>query len=161
MMRTAMTTIDGVLTPEAEPSAPEAEPAVAPRRRVWPRLLIGFVIGFILCLGLAAGGLLAYDSGFEGRVLNGVSVGGVDLSGQDRDQATATLTAAYAGFADGQVVVRTSEGDATVPYEAFSRQADVPAMVEAALWIGRTGTPLERASRKSASRCRACPSSRG
>jgi vancomycin resistance protein YoaR len=145
MMRTAMTTIDGVLTPETEPITPEAGTTVARRRRVWPRLLIGFVIGFLLCLGLAAGALLVYDGSYDGRVLSGVSVRGVDLSGQDRDQAAATLGAAFAGYSDGQVVVMTSEGPVEVPYAAFSRRADVPAMVEAALRVGRTGTPLERA----------------
>ena len=59
MMRTAMTTIDGVLTPETEPVTPEAGSTVAPRRRVWPRLLIGFVSGSSCASGLAAGALLA------------------------------------------------------------------------------------------------------
>ena len=120
-MRTAMTAIDGVLTPEAEPSAPEAGPTVAPRRRAWPRLLIGFVVGFLLCLGLAAGALYAYDSNHEARVLGGVSVGGVDLSGQDQAQAAATLTAAFGAYGEGRVVIHTTEGDAEVPYSAFSR----------------------------------------
>ena len=101
----SMTSIDGVLTPEAEPATPatpDVDATTAPRRRrVWPRVLIGFVVGFLLCMALAAGALYAYDSSHEARVLGGVSVGGVDLSGLDHDQAVATLEAAYAGYGDG------------------------------------------------------------
>ena len=143
MMRTAMTTADGVLTPETEPVA---EPAVARRRRVWPRLLIGFLVGFALCFGLAGGGLLAYDANHEGRVLAGVNVGGVDLSGLDYAQASAALSEAFAAYGDGQVVVHTEAGDVVVPYRAFSRRADIGAMGDAAMLAGRSGTAIERAA---------------
>jgi len=143
MMRTAMTTADGVFTPETDPVA---EPAVARRRRVWPRLLIGFLVGFALCFGVAGGALLAYDANHEGRVLVGVNVGGVDLSGLDYDQASAKLSEAFAAYGDGQVVVRTDAGDVVVPYAAFSRRADIGAMVDAAMQVGRSGTAIERAA---------------
>jgi Uncharacterized vancomycin resistance protein len=108
-------------------------------------MLIGFALGFVLCLGLAGGGLFAYDANHDGRVLSGVVVGGVDLSGLDREQGVAALHAAFDGYADGRVVVRTAAGDVVVPYEAFSRRADVEAMVDEAMLAGRSGTLLERA----------------
>ena len=158
MMRSRMTTINDVLstpsdTPAPADAASEAAPVVAedaltevkPRRRIWLRLLVGFVLGVLLCLGVAGGSLLALDGQYEGRVLSGVHVAGVDLSGLDRAQASAALTSALAGYGEGQVVVQTSRGDVTVPYSAFSRRADVDAMVDQAMQTGRAGTPLERA----------------
>ena len=125
--------------------APDSTLAAVPRRRFWPRLLAGFFIGLILTVGVAAAALYAYDASHEGRVLTGVSVSGVDLSGLDRDQAVAALTAAFAGYGEGQVVVKTTAQTVTVPYSAFSRQADIDAMVEEAMVIGRDGSVADRA----------------
>jgi vancomycin resistance protein YoaR len=124
---------------------PPAEVAEVHRRRVWPRVAAGFVLGFALALVLAGAGLYAFDAAHEGRVLDGVRVGTVELSGLDHDQAVAALGAAYAGYADGRVVVRTQAGTVEVPYAAFARRPDVEAMADAAMLAGRTGTMFERA----------------
>jgi vancomycin resistance protein YoaR len=133
-----MTTLDDVLIPESES-------AVAPHRSMWLPPLAAFVIGFILSLGFAGSALLAYDAQHDGRVLTGVSVAGVDLSGLDLTTATATLEQAFAGYADGHVVVETTAGPITIEYEDFDRRPDVAAMVDAAMAAGRSGTILERA----------------
>ena len=39
--------------------------------------------------------LYAWDAGYEGRVLPGVSVGSVDLSGMDREAAVAAVASRY------------------------------------------------------------------
>ena len=154
-MRSAMTVADDVLapgfeTPDAdaldagEPGGEEAAPA---RRRVrlWPRLLAGFLLGLVATVGIAAAALVAWDSGYEGRVLPGVRVGAVDLSGLDRAQAEAALAAAYRDLGTGRVVLRTEAGDVSVPYAQFGRRADVAAMAAEALAVGRDGTVAERA----------------
>ena len=133
-----MTTLDGVLTSEVEATA-------VPSRHVWRRLLAGFVLGFVLTLAVAGGALVAYDASFEGRVLAGVGVGGVNLSGLDYDQASATLASAYGHYADGRVVIQTMAGQVVVPYRDFSRRPDTAAMVDAAMQAGRSGTLIERA----------------
>ena len=133
------------MTTATEVVTPKEAPAVARRRRVWPRVLVAFVVGFVLCLGLAGGGLLAHDVSLDGRVLPGVSVGGVDLSGLDHDGAAAALTAAFGRFGDGRVVVRTTAGDIAIPFGDFARRADIDAMIDAAMRTGRSGTVLERA----------------
>jgi vancomycin resistance protein YoaR len=143
-----MTTIDGVLAPHDADEAPtEGLVPLVPTARphVWRRLVVGFVLGFLLAMALAAGGLLAYDASHEGRALAGVSVGGVDLSGMDYEAASATLEAAFAGYGEGQVIVETTAGDVTIPYADFDRRPDIPAMVDAAMAAGRSGTVLERA----------------
>ena len=132
-----MTTADVIPVP--------GEVDAAPRRRIWPRLLTGFIVGFVLCLVLAGGALLAYDAAHDGRVMTGVSVAEVDLSGLDYEGASATLGTAFAGFAHGRIVIRTTAGEVVVPYGAFSRRADVGAMVDEAMRVGRSGNVLERA----------------
>jgi vancomycin resistance protein YoaR len=111
-------------------------------------VLAGFVAGFLLCLGLVGGALLAHDASLQGRVLPGVSVGAVDLSGLDHDQAAAALATAFGGFDDGRVVIRTTAGDVALPFAAFSRHADIEAMIDEAMRTGRAGNPIERAVAK-------------
>ena len=124
---------------------PEGNTAAVQRRRVGPRLLAGFVIGVVLCLGVAAGALFAYDASHDSRVLTGVDVAGVDLSGLDRDQAAAALGAAFGGYGDGRVVIRTTAGNVFVPFSEFSRRPDMDAMIDAAMRTGRSGNLIERA----------------
>jgi vancomycin resistance protein YoaR len=140
----AMTVLEETLQPLGEPAD---EAAVTPVRkvRILPRLVAGFLLGFILALGLVAAGSFAYDATYDGRVLPGVRAAGVDLSGSDRDQATAALTAALAGYGDGQVVIRTVAGDITIPFRSFARRVDVAAMVDEAFAAGRSGDPVDRA----------------
>jgi len=133
-----VTTIDDVIIPVDAPVS-------VTRRRVWPRVLVGFLLGLVLGLALAIGALVAWDAGYEGRVLSGVDVGGVDVSGMTRDEAVAALGAAFGGSRDGRVVVDTAVGAVSVAYHATARPADIEAMADAALQAGRTGTPAERA----------------
>ena len=137
-MRDAMTSIDDAITSEGTP-------LVSRGRRTWPRVAIAFVVGFVLCLLIAGGALLAHDASLDGRVLPGVSVGGVDLSGLDRAGATTALTGAFGHLGEGRVVVRTTAGDVAIPFADFARRAEIDAMVDDALRTGRSGTIVERA----------------
>ena len=114
------------------------------RRRSLAMLAAGFLIVFLLCLGVAGAALYVWDAGYEGRVLAGVNVGGVDLSGLDREQASAKLTAAFGEHGAGAAAVGNAAGDVAAPLTAF-HQADIAAMVDAALAAGRSGSPAERA----------------
>jgi vancomycin resistance protein YoaR len=78
-------------------------------------------------------------------VLPGVHVGGVDLSGLDRHQATLALAAGFSEAREGRVVLRTVAGDFQVPYRGFGREADIEAMLDDALAAGRSGNGVERA----------------
>ena len=59
------------------------------------------------CSSPPAAGLAAWDAGYDGRVLPGVHVGGVDVSGMDRPTATRALAAAFA-FDRGRLVLRAA-----------------------------------------------------
>lgn len=141
-------------TEAAEPPAPLAEvsepvppvraetvlPSAAPRRR-GRRLalfLASFVVGLAVVLAGTGVGLAAWDSGYEGRILPGVHVGAVDLSGLDRASAAAALRAAFP-YQQGDLVLRAPGGDIRVPYAAFGRHPDVDTLVSAALAAGRGG----------------------
>lgn len=133
-----MTVLDEVLISDERPVGDA-------RGRAWPRFVMAFVAGVILCLALGAAALYAWDASYEGRVLPGVRVGAVELSGLDRSAAAAALSAAFDAVDDGRIVLRTDAGEAAVSFSAFSRRVDVDAMVDAALRTGRNGTVVERA----------------
>ena len=96
-------------------------------------------------MALGVGALYAYDQQYVGRVLPGVSVGDVDLSGMTEAEASAVLAEAYASLGEGSVVVTGPDGDVTFTYAALGRQADVAGMTAAAMAAGRSGNPAERA----------------
>jgi vancomycin resistance protein YoaR len=107
------------------------------------QLALAAVAGFAAVLLVAGIGLARWDASYGGRVLPGVHVGTVDLSGLDPDAAAAALGAAY-GPDDGRVILRTLAGDLEIPYAAVGRRADIATMVDAALHAGRTGGLAER-----------------
>jgi vancomycin resistance protein YoaR len=113
-----------------------------PRRRLV--FAAAFLVGVTAVFLASAAGLAAWDAGYEGRVLPGVRVGAVDVSGLDRASATAALAAAYP-YDQGRILLRTPDGDIAIPYTAFGRRADIDALVDAAMRAGRDGSVAERA----------------
>ena len=138
-----MTATSDIQQPALEAPISDAVPRSG--ARIWRRLLIAFLLGLVLSFAAAAAALLAWDLGFEGRVLPGVRVGTTDLSGLDRAAATAALQQAYGEFGVGQVVIHSIAGDLVVPYSAFSRRLEVDALVDRALQAGRNGSVADRA----------------
>jgi hypothetical protein len=51
------------------------------RSSVRLRFAVAFLVGLLAALGIGAGALYAYDQQYTGRVLPGVRIGAVDLSG--------------------------------------------------------------------------------
>jgi vancomycin resistance protein YoaR len=127
-------------TPDTLPLPVETEGRVASR---W-RFALAFAIGLLMALALGIGVMLWYDQQYVGRVLPGVSVGSVDLSGLTPEAARTSLETEYAGLSDGELVLAGPDGAIVVPYRTLGRRADVDAMVGDALAVGRTGNPIER-----------------
>ncbi|MGK2852188.1 MAG: VanW family protein [Candidatus Limnocylindrales bacterium] len=109
------------------------------------RFGVAFLVGLMVALLVGVGAIYAYDQQYVGRVLPGVRVGSVDLSGLDPVVAADRLRAEYAALSEGEIVLDGPEGPITVPYEAVGRRADVEAMVADAMAVGRAGNPVERA----------------
>ncbi len=122
---------------------PVPSPAPRRRRRRIALFLAAFVFGLAAVVAVSGAGLAAWDAGYQERVLPGVHVGPVDLSGLDRAGATAALEAAFP-YGQGSLVLRTPGGDISIPYSAFGRRADVDALVDAALQSGRGGDVATR-----------------
>ncbi len=122
--------------------APDAPPVRRPGRRRAALVMVLVLLPVLVAAGVS-GALVLWDAGYEGRVLPGVHVGDVDLSGLDRDQALVALTAAYP-LDQGSLVLHTPDGDLSVPYAEVGRRLDVDALVDEAMAAGRAGELLDR-----------------
>jgi vancomycin resistance protein YoaR len=106
------------------------------------RFVIGFVLGLLgttLVVGAVAFGLSRL---YDGKIMPGVRVGTVDLSGLTRDEAIGRLDSAYAYLRQGKIVLTTPGGTGTITYQEAGRGPDSAAMADAALAEGRADDPL-------------------
>jgi vancomycin resistance protein YoaR len=113
-------------------------------RRTRLRFAVAFLVGLVATLALGAGALYAFDQQYAGRILPGVRIGSVDLSGLEPVSAADRLQAEYAYLGEGELVLSGPDGTTTVSYAAIGRGPDVEAMVAEAMAIGRDGGPVER-----------------
>jgi vancomycin resistance protein YoaR len=123
------------------------DPAEPARRssRLLPRVALAFLLGLIAVLAIGVGALYAYDQQYQTRILPGVHVGSVDLSGLTADDAARRLHEAYDGLATGQIVLVAADREIVLPYSRAMRAADVDSMVARAMSVGRAGNAVERA----------------
>ncbi|HLO35373.1 MAG TPA: VanW family protein [Candidatus Deferrimicrobium sp.] len=123
-----------------EPAAPTAR-----GRRLLQRFIVAFVLGLIAVLAIGVGALYAYDQQYQGRILPGVRVGALDLSGLTLGEASARLHAQYDVLAGGTAVVVAGDREIALPFSRAGRGPDVDAMVAQAISVGRAGNAVERA----------------
>ncbi len=128
------------ITPDA--IAIPTTPPVGRRLRV--RFAIAFALGLVAALALGAGALYAFDQQYVGRILPGIRIGTVDVSGLDPASAAERLTAAYGDLGRGELVLSGPDGSVSVGYDDIGRGPDVDAMVAEAMGIGRDGGAMER-----------------
>ena len=115
------------------------------RASVRLRFAVAFLVGLIAALALGVGALYAYDRQYVGRVLPGVRVGDVDLSGLDAATAADRLSDAYGSLGEGSITITSPHGDRTISFAEIGREPDIDAMVDEALGVGRDGNAVERA----------------
>lgn len=108
------------------------------------RFIIAFLVGLLAAMALGVGWMYAYDRQYVGRVLPGVSIGGVDLSGLDPTSAASVIQMAYSHLGKGSVTFRGQGKAMTIPFSELGRGPDVEAMVAEALAVGREGNAVER-----------------
>ncbi|HVA87556.1 MAG TPA: VanW family protein, partial [Candidatus Saccharimonadales bacterium] len=104
-----------------------------------------FLLGFVLVAGIALAALYAYDQHYIHKVLPGVHVGSVDLSGLDETAAQARLNAAYGWIGQGAISVTVGGATTQISYQSIKRQADTDMMVYDALIAGRATSMLAQA----------------
>lgn len=108
------------------------------------RFFVAFLISVFVGLVVGAGALYAFDRQYTGRILPGVSVGGIDLAGLTPEDATARLESSFASFREGQVVLTSGDLEMTIPYSDVKRRPDLEGMVAEAMAVGRSGNTVER-----------------
>ena len=115
---------------------------VASRRRRLVGFVVAFTVGAAAVIALVCGAASSLSNTYRDRVLPGVRVGSVDLSGLTRDQAMAKLQSDYAYLGNGLITITTPVGTATITYQQAGRGPDVEAMADAAMTVGHSGDPL-------------------
>jgi len=108
------------------------------------RFVVAFIVGLLLATVVGVGALYAYDQQYVGRVLPGVRVGTVDLSGLDPAAAAERLREAYGPLGQGEITLKTPEGKTSISFADIGRGPDIDAMLAEALAVGREGNPIER-----------------
>jgi vancomycin resistance protein YoaR len=131
--------------PLTSPAIDEPSVRLVHPHRLRTRFLAAFVIGLLAVLGVGVGALYAYDQQYHDRILPGVHVGAVDVSGLTPEEASTRLHAAFDGFGNGRVVLVAGDERLAIPYAQIHREAAVDSMVERAMAVGRGGNPVERA----------------
>ncbi|HEY0444643.1 MAG TPA: VanW family protein [Candidatus Limnocylindrales bacterium] len=119
-------------------------PAAERPRSTRLRFVAALVVALLAVLALGAGALVAYDHQYDGRILPGVRVGSVDISGLTPADARARVAATYASAANGALVLTGAHGSTTIPYADLGRHVDVDGLVADAAAVGRAGGPLDR-----------------
>lgn len=124
------------------PDRPSLGELLSGRSGLVARFVIAFGIAGVAMLFVLVAVAMGVSNNNADRILSGVHVGGVDLSGETRDEAVAKLQAAYAYLGQGEVTIATPLGSATITYAQAGRSPDVEAMVDAALAVGHTGDAI-------------------
>ena len=110
------------------------------------RFVLAFGAAVVLVLLLAVGAAYGLTQTYANKVVPGVKVGTVDLSGLDRDGVIAKLTAEYASLGQGAVTVTTPVGTTAISYAELGRAPDTEAMADAALAVGHGGNLIGNAA---------------
>jgi vancomycin resistance protein YoaR len=121
---------------------PVAAGAAAARSSLTRRLigfLFIFVLGIAASLTLSVGAAAGITTAYQNRVVAGVRVGSLDVSGMTPDELVSARESAYASLSQGKVTITTPTGVATMSYQDAGRVADVEEMANAAMNVGHTG----------------------
>jgi vancomycin resistance protein YoaR len=111
----------------------------------WRRAAAGFLVAWLGVAAFLAALLIGLAFMYQGRVLPGVSVAGVNVSGLDRAAAGAAVRRALPAIEESRLVLDAAGQTRIVAGATLDRRYDVAAMLDTAFAIGRTGSPLRRA----------------
>jgi vancomycin resistance protein YoaR len=111
-----------------------------------PRGPRGALLGFVATMGVGVLVLISASivvaAMSSGRVLPGVSIGGVELGGLDRAAAVVRLDATLPSLDNGTATLIIDGKPSAVPFAAIGRGYETQAMADAALAFGREGNPF-------------------
>ena len=110
----------------------------------WRRFVVAFLATMGVLIVLAAIGAYAYSSGNDGRILPGISIGGVSVAGNTPAQAKAKLLQALPDVSAGTLTVKAGSVEQNIAYADISRAYDLDSSISAAMQVGRQGNPLDQ-----------------
>jgi lipoprotein-anchoring transpeptidase ErfK/SrfK len=138
--------------PAKAASAPRHSVDVAPRRRSRiriPRLGRKTVIALSVLLLLALSGVAyatySYDRSYDGKILPGITVGGVDVGGMTRGEALDAVEAASRTQLDRAIDVSWKERHWTVTPRKLGAKSNAEQLVQTALNVSSETNVLQRA----------------
>ncbi len=108
------------------------------------RFFVAFLLSVFVGLIVGAGALYAFDRNYTGRILPGVTVGGIDLAGLTPAEATARLESSFASLREGRAVLTSGDVEMVIDYSDVNRRADIDGLVTEAIAVGRSGSTVER-----------------
>ncbi len=101
--------------------------------------LIGFIATLLVAALAVVGASAAVGITTGSAALPGVSVGGVDVSGLDREAAEARLTAELPSVSSGSALIVAGDTESEIGFAELGRRYDTEGMLDAAFGIGRSG----------------------
>jgi vancomycin resistance protein YoaR len=128
---------------DAPSQAPEITRGFAIPRpgRAAARFVAGTLLGVLLVLGAIAG----FGQVYASRVLPGVVIGAVDVSGLTEAQTRTALESTIGHLEKGQITVRSTRDAAVITFADVGRVVELDAMVAEAMAIGRGGSRFDEA----------------
>jgi lipoprotein-anchoring transpeptidase ErfK/SrfK len=112
-----------------------------------PKTLIS-IVGLVLVLITGAVGLWWYDSTYENKVAEGITIGGVDVGGMEAEDARTQLRASLVTPLKKPVVAKQGEEKFKLDPEELKIRADIDSMVDRALAKSREGSIFTRGFRQ-------------
>ena len=127
-------------------SDPYAAPYAQSRSRggSWRRGTFTFLLTIVAILVFMTSFAVGYARVNEGKVLPGVDVAGVSLSGLTHDQAVAKLADQLPSLASGDLVININGAQSAVPYSSFARGYDTESMLAQAFDVGRASNFMQQ-----------------
>ncbi|HEY7600486.1 MAG TPA: peptidoglycan binding domain-containing protein, partial [Candidatus Limnocylindrales bacterium] len=120
---------------------------VAPVRGfAWRQMVAAFALTLLAVAIFGAAFVAGYSALHAGKVLPGVSIGGVALAGLERAEAEAALREGLPALNAGHVTLRIADEQSQIAYAAIGRDYDMALMVDQAFGVGRQGSLLDQLS---------------
>ncbi len=110
----------------------------------WRRFAAVTAISVVSIFVLAAVIAFAYASMNSGRVLPGVTIGEIAVSGLPPAEVEQLIRAELPDVGEGSLRLHIGGIDHEVPYSEIGRDYDMDAMLNSAMGVGRAGNPLDQ-----------------
>ena len=95
-------------------------------------------------LVVGVGALYAFDRQYTGRILPGVTVGGIELAGLTPTKRRRGSSRRSPRSREGRAVLTSGDVEMVIEYSDVNRRPDIEGMVAEAMAVGRSGNTVER-----------------